>query len=151
MCMEHARPWWRGLEIEVRDAVAGMAWAADVGGWLDRLQERLAERLPGAVMTREAGAELVVAWDGVGGRSEVCVMVENALVHEGDVARIMARAFMRRAPGRTLVVALAAGVSPALALGLAVSLLGEDPVIGGTARVVQLRGAAHRRRESAAA
>lgn len=131
------RPWWRGLDYEVRLALE--AWDPARDPDLQTLEATLRERLPLAELTRPEGASLCVAWDGVGGRREVRVLVEPELVHESDFARVLGRVVSQRAPGRTVLVALHGLERSDLALDLALGLLGDDPVLDGSARVVDLR------------
>src|SRR5436309_3076818 len=79
---EATRPWWRGLDVEVREALE--AWG---GADLERLEIALARRVPGALVTRGGPAELSVAWEGVEGRSEVRVLVEHNLRRGADLPR----------------------------------------------------------------
>ena len=132
--MEIARPWWRGLEVEVRAALE--AWG---GRALAELEAALRRRLPGALIARETGgADVAVAWDGVEGRSEVRVLVERELAHGHDLTRAGARALSQRGPGRTVMIALAGSVDTELAHALAVTLSPEDPVLDGGTIVVDL-------------
>lgn len=135
--MDTTRPWWRGLDSEVRQALAGWVPARDER--LERLEARLRERLPCAECFRPEGADLAVAWDGVGGRSEVRLLVESSLVREADLPRVLLRVLLQRGEGRAVVVALHGGCAPDLVRALEVSLEGEDPVLGGEALVVDLR------------
>ena len=134
--MYRTRPWWRGLDRDVEEILLGWAPAAP----LEALEERLRARLNTAEILRPEGCDLALAWDGVGGRREVRLLMERDLAHEADLARVLGRVLSQRAAGRTLFVVLCGGVRRTdLARELAMGLAEDDPVLDGAARVVDLR------------
>lgn len=135
--MERTRPWWRGLDREVQLVLA--LWARAGIRTVPELAARLRGRLPLVEIIRPEGCEIAVAWDGVGGRREVRVLLEGELRQEADFARVLGRVAQQRGAGRTVLVAVHGDGRAELVIELALSLGDGDPVMDGAARVVDLR------------
>lgn len=144
--MTKARPWWNGLDREVQLVL--LSWSKGSSRTAIELAAKVRSRIPLAELTRPAGCELAVAWDGVEGRREVRVLLEGELRHEADFARVLGRVAEQRGAGRTVLVGVYGDGSAELVLELAISLSEADPVMDGAARVVDLRrnGSASRRK-----
>jgi hypothetical protein len=152
------RPWWRGLDVEVRAAID--RWKPRRGESraqaLARLAQLVKQRLPGALVERTRGAaahaDLLVAWEAANARSQVAVLVEQDLQSDSDGERVLARLHRQRNVGSRVVV-LTGDVDPKQARRLTTRFTPADPVLDEGVTFVDLsdRGAGWRRRLVAAA